>query len=46
MTEIALVKNRCSPAEKLPVGSAMVDLISVGTAAHWFDLPAFFKEVI
>ena len=32
-------------AESIPIQDHTVDLVTVGTAAHWFDLPKFFKEV-
>ena len=32
-------------AEKLPAADGSVDLITAGIAAHWFNLPEFFKEV-
>ena len=34
-----------SPAETLPVPSSSADLVTVSTAAHWFDLPRFLREV-
>ncbi|XP_044286330.1 putative methyltransferase DDB_G0268948 [Varanus komodoensis] len=33
------------PAEELPVEDHSVDLITAFTAAHWFDIPRFMKEV-
>ena len=37
---------RVSPAESLPVDDNSVDLITVGSALHWFDsYAAFYKEV-
>ena len=32
-------------AESIPIQDHTVDLVTVGTAAHWFDLPKFFEEV-
>ena len=32
-------------AEDIAVPDASVDLLTAGIAAHWFDLPKFFKEV-
>ena len=40
------IEYRCQPAEDLSfLPSNSVDLITVATAIHWFDLDAFFKEV-
>jgi ubiquinone/menaquinone biosynthesis C-methylase UbiE len=36
--------NRASPAEQCPVEDGSVQLVNACVAAHWFDLPAFFKE--
>uniref|UniRef100_A0A8C3FAL2 Methyltransferase type 11 domain-containing protein n=1 Tax=Chrysemys picta bellii TaxID=8478 RepID=A0A8C3FAL2_CHRPI len=33
------------PAEELPFADGSVDLITAFTAAHWFDMPRFMKEV-
>ena len=35
---------RTSNAESLPFKSSSVQLITVSQAAHWFDLPTFYKE--
>ncbi|XP_078487351.1 uncharacterized protein LOC144745228 [Ciona intestinalis] len=32
-------------AEKLPCDDVSVDVITAGTAIHWFDRPKFYKEV-
>jgi SAM-dependent methyltransferase len=32
-------------AEKTPLASSSIDLITVAQALHWFDLPRFFAEV-
>ena len=40
-----LTMYRVSPAEKCPVEDGSVQLINAAVAAHWFDLPAYFKEV-
>ena len=32
-------------AEKIPAKDNSVDLVLAATAAHWFDLPKFYKEV-
>src|SRR5690606_18351837 len=34
-----------SPAERLPLPGAVADLVTAAQAAHWFDLPAFYREV-
>lgn len=34
-----------APAEKLITDPSSMDLITVGQAAHWFDLPQFFDAV-
>ncbi|XP_034996057.1 putative methyltransferase DDB_G0268948 isoform X3 [Zootoca vivipara] len=33
------------PAEELPFEDCSVDLLTAFTAAHWFDIPRFMKEV-
>lgn len=33
-----------APAERLPLPSACLDLITVAQAVHWFDFPAFYAE--
>ncbi|XP_042298817.1 putative methyltransferase DDB_G0268948 [Sceloporus undulatus] len=33
------------PAEEVPVEDHSVDLVAAFTAAHWFDIPRFMKEV-
>ncbi|KAL2911693.1 hypothetical protein HK105_207221 [Polyrhizophydium stewartii] len=40
------ISYQCSPAERMPpsIASGSVDLITVSTAAHWFDMPAFYAE--
>ncbi|KAM9986980.1 hypothetical protein ACTFIY_011384 [Dictyostelium cf. discoideum] len=38
------VEYRLSAAEKIDLPSGSVDLITVATAAHWFDLPVFYEE--
>ncbi len=35
----------CNSAEQLPFVNASLDLITVAQAAHWFDLPRFYREV-
>lgn len=34
-----------SPAERLPLPDGVADLVTAAQAAHWFDLPAFYREV-
>lgn len=41
----ARIDYRCAPAEQLPVADASAHLITAAQAAHWFDLPAFYREV-
>lgn len=36
---------RCAPAEVLPLPSCSVSLVTAAQAAHWFDLPRFYREV-
>lgn len=36
--------NRISSAEDCPAKSGSVQLINAATAAHFFDLPSFYKE--
>lgn len=39
------IAYRCAPAEQLPLLDASASLITAAQAAHWFDLPAFYREV-
>jgi SAM-dependent methyltransferase len=39
------IDYRCAPAERLPVADASAHLVTAAQAAHWFDLPAFYREV-
>jgi SAM-dependent methyltransferase len=39
------VRYRVAPAEALPVDAAFASVITAAQAAHWFDLPAFYREV-
>lgn len=39
------IRFAVGPAETLPFADNSLQVITAGTAAHWFDLPAFFKEV-
>ena len=38
------LRYQLSPAESLPFADASMALVSVGQAAHWFDLPRFYAE--
>ena len=38
------IEYRVSKAESLPLPDASVELVTAGMAAHWFDLPQFYKE--
>jgi SAM-dependent methyltransferase len=39
------IDYRCAPAERLPLPDASASLVTAAQAAHWFDLPAFYREV-
>lgn len=39
------VRYWVAPAEQSGLEAASVDLVSVAQAAHWFDLPRFYREV-
>jgi SAM-dependent methyltransferase len=39
------IEYRLAPAERSGLDDACGDLVTVGAAAHWFDLPAFLSEV-
>jgi len=39
------VRYLTAPAESVPLEDASVDLITIAQALHWFDLPAFYREV-
>jgi len=39
------IDYRCAPAESLPLPDACAGLVTAAQAAHWFDLPAFYREV-
>lgn len=41
----ARIQYECAPAEQLPVPDASASLVTAAQAAHWFDLPAFYREV-
>lgn len=40
----ARIEYRVGPAEQLPPTLHDINLITVAQAAHWFDLPAFYRE--
>jgi hypothetical protein len=39
------VEYRIEPSEKTSLQAGSVDLITVGTAVHWFDFESFYAEV-
>lgn len=39
------IEYRVEPSEKTTIASNSVDLITVGTAVHWFDFKPFYVEV-
>ena len=39
------VEYRAEPAEQTSLGPKSVDLITVGTAVHWFEFEPFYEEV-
>ena len=39
------VEYRVEAAEQTSIGASQVDLVTAGTAVHWFDLKRFFAEV-
>lgn len=39
------IDYRIEPAEQTSITSNSVDLVTVGTAVHWFELDAFYQEV-
>ena len=39
------IEYRVEPSEKTTIASHSVNLITVGTAVHWFDFEAFYQEV-
>jgi len=44
MDYILLILKRRGPAEKIEVETGLAQLVNASQAAHYFDLPAFFKE--
>jgi SAM-dependent methyltransferase len=41
----ANISYRVAPAERSGLDDASVDLVTVAQALHWFNLPAFYREV-
>ena len=41
----AQLRYAVAAAEQLPLPDASVQLLTVAQAAHWFDLPAFYRQV-
>lgn len=41
----ARVEYRLEPSEQTSIATGSVDLITVGTAVHWFDFDPFYAEV-
>jgi SAM-dependent methyltransferase len=39
------IEYRAEPAEETSISSQTIDLVTVGTAVHWFDLDGFYDEV-
>lgn len=39
------VRYAVEPAEETSIGARSVDLVTVGTAVHWFEFDAFYAEV-
>ena len=39
------ISYQIGSAEKIPADDESVDMVIAGMAAHWFNLPEFFKEV-
>ena len=39
------IEYRVEPSENTTIASNSIDLITVGTAVHWFDFEAFYQEV-
>lgn len=39
------IEYRTEPAEKTSINPKSVDLVTVGTAVHWFELDGFYQEV-
>lgn len=45
-TSHSAIDYRCEAAEAISVESGSVNLLVAAQAAHWFDLPTFYQEVI
>ncbi|MTW09868.1 methyltransferase domain-containing protein [Pseudoduganella eburnea] len=39
------IEFQCAAAEELPLADGSANLITAAQAAHWFELPAFYREV-
>lgn len=39
------ITYQCAPAEQLPLADGSASLVAAAQAAHWFDLPRFYREV-
>lgn len=39
------ITYQCAGAERLPIDDGSASLVAAAQAAHWFDLPAFYKQV-
>lgn len=39
------IRYVCASAEQVPLANNSLDLVTVAQAAHWFDLPRFYREV-
>ena len=40
-----IITYQLAPAENTAIDTRSIDLVTVAQALHWFDIPAFFKEV-
>jgi SAM-dependent methyltransferase len=40
----ARIDYRQAPAERMPLADGCASLVTAAQAAHWFDLPAFYRE--
>jgi SAM-dependent methyltransferase len=38
------ITYQCAPAEQLPLADSSASLITAAQAAHWFDLPSYYRE--
>jgi SAM-dependent methyltransferase len=39
------IEYRVAPAEHSPLADQSIDLVTIATAIHWFDLDAFYQEL-